>query len=69
MPTWVVSAQYDQFYLGQPEQVVKALKSSGNENTTLHEFMGPAGYHAQAGAINELNRALFAWLDPIIMGV
>ena len=61
MPTWVANAQDDQFYQGQPPEVVAALP-----NATLHNFTGAAGYHVQVGANEQLNREMFAWLEDTL---
>lgn len=61
MPTWVANAGNDQFYQGQPPVVAAALP-----HATLKNFTGAAGYHVQAGANEQLNREMFAWLEDTL---
>lgn len=46
VPTWIASAEFDQFYQGQPEMVKEAL----GDRATLQRFEGANGLHCQAGA-------------------
>ncbi|KAH6892479.1 Alpha/Beta hydrolase protein [Thelonectria olida] len=59
MPVWIADAEYEGFFSGQSELVKEAL----GEKATLHLFKGPAGYHCQTGAYQELTRTMFSWLN------
>jgi predicted alpha/beta hydrolase len=62
VPVFVGDAEFDAFYLGQPEQVKDAL----GDKATLHHFNGVAGYHCQTGAGQEMMRSVFAWLNKTL---
>ncbi|KAK7211530.1 hypothetical protein V2G26_018708 [Clonostachys chloroleuca] len=62
VPVWIADAELEGFFRGQPQKVKEAL----GEKATLHPFTGTAGYHCQAGALQELNRAIFAWLHKTL---
>lgn len=62
MPTWVADASYEDFF---PDQAMKVADALG-ERATYHLFNGTAGYHCQAGAYQELNRVMFAWLNKTL---
>jgi alpha-beta hydrolase superfamily lysophospholipase len=59
VPVFVGSAQFENFFPGQAQQVKDALGDKG----TLHWFNGTAGYHCQTAAGQEMTRAVFAWLN------
>lgn len=61
MPTWIANPEQDQFYQGEPPRVAAALS-----HATLHNFTGAAGFHVQAGANEQLNRVMFAWLEDTL---
>ena len=65
IPVWIADGVYEGFFQGQSAQVKDAL----GENATLHVFTGPAGYHCQVGALQELARVLFAWLNKTLGSV
>ncbi|KAK2756720.1 hypothetical protein FQN54_005166 [Arachnomyces sp. PD_36] len=62
MPTWVADATYEEVFPGQAKKVADAL----GDRATFHLFEGSAGYHVQAGAFQELNRVMFAWLNETL---
>ncbi|VUC22982.1 unnamed protein product [Clonostachys rosea] len=62
VPAWIADAELEGFFLGQPQKVKDAL----GEKPSLHPFTGTAGYHCQAGVLQELNRAIFAWLHKTL---
>ncbi|KIV88553.1 hypothetical protein PV10_08226 [Exophiala mesophila] len=62
MPVLTVDAEFEQFFAGQSELLAEAL----GEVATFHLFDGEAGYHCQAGALQELNRFVFAWLHKTL---
>ena len=62
MPVWIADGVYEGFFQGQSQQVKDAL----GENATLHVFTGPAGYHCQVGALQEMARVMFAWLSKAL---
>lgn len=59
MPMWIADAQFEGFFSGQAKPVKDAL----GERATYHLFNGTAGYHCQVGALQEMNREMFAWLN------
>lgn len=62
MPVCVASAELDTFFLGQAQKVANAL----GKKATYHQFKGTAGYHCQVGALQELTREMFAWLNATL---
>jgi hypothetical protein len=62
IPVFVGDAEFENFFTGQPKQVADALGDKG----TLHIFNGTAGYHCQTGALQELSRTIFAWLNKTL---
>ncbi|TVY47130.1 20-hydroxy-prefusarin hydrolase FUS2 [Lachnellula cervina] len=62
VPVFVGSAQFENIFIGQPQQVKDALGDKG----TLHLFNGTAGYHCQTAAGQEMTRAVFAWLNKTL---
>jgi pimeloyl-ACP methyl ester carboxylesterase len=62
VPTFIADAEFEGFFAGQGQKVKDAL----GDLATLHLFTGPAGYHCQIGAFQELNRVLFSWLHKTL---
>jgi hypothetical protein len=62
IPVFVGDAEFETFFRGQPELVSDAL----GDRATLHVFNGPAGYHCQSGANQELTRTIHAWLHRVL---
>ncbi|TVY36344.1 20-hydroxy-prefusarin hydrolase [Lachnellula subtilissima] len=62
VPVFVGSAQFENIFIGQPQQVKDAL----GDKATLHLFNGTAGYHCQTAAGQEMTRAVFAWLNKTL---
>jgi hypothetical protein len=62
IPVFVGDAEYDFAFQGQPKEVKNAL----GEKATLHTFNGTAGYHCQTGAVQEMSRTIFAWLNKTL---
>ena len=63
-PTFVGRGQSDEFFPGQPEELMKHLKASA----TLVNFTDEegAGSHCQGGAKRLLNQREFNWLDGVL---
>jgi pimeloyl-ACP methyl ester carboxylesterase len=62
VPVWIADGEYESFYPGQAETVKNAL----GDNATLHVFQGVAGYHCQGGALQEMVRIVFGWLNKTL---
>ena len=62
IPVWLADGEYETLMAGQSQRVKKAL----GENAELHMFNGTAGFHCQTGALQELARVMFAWLDKTL---
>lgn len=62
VPVFVVDAESEGFFSGQPQRVKDAL----GDLATLHTFTGAEGYHCQAGAFSSLNRVMFGWLNKVL---
>ncbi|ETN36284.1 uncharacterized protein HMPREF1541_08561 [Cyphellophora europaea CBS 101466] len=62
VPVWIADAEFEGFFKGQSELVHQAL----GDLATLHVFADTAGYHCQVGALQELNRAMFGWLQKTL---
>lgn len=62
VPTWIADAEFEHAQPGQSKKVAEAL----GDLAELHLFEGPAGYHCQSGAAQELGRVVFAWLDKTL---
>ncbi|KAK5710864.1 hypothetical protein LTR17_018674 [Elasticomyces elasticus] len=61
-PVWTADAESEGFFVNQSMKVKEAL----GDQATYHLFSGPAGYHCQVGAAQELNRVIFTWLKQTI---
>lgn len=59
VPTWVADAEFEGFFAGQAPLVKQAL----GDRATYIRFNGTAGYHCQVGALQEMGRTMFAWLN------
>jgi pimeloyl-ACP methyl ester carboxylesterase len=62
MPVWIAEGNKDLLLPGQSLLVKEAL----GDRATLHMFERSAGYHCQAGASQEMNRVMFAWLHKTL---
>jgi hypothetical protein len=62
VPVLVIEAEIETFFRGQAETVKDAL----GDKASLYVFRGLAGYHCQLGALQELNRVMFAWLHKTL---
>jgi pimeloyl-ACP methyl ester carboxylesterase len=62
VPVWIADAEFEGFFEGQAELVHQAL----GDLATLHVFADTAGYHCQVGALQELNRVMFGWLQKTL---
>jgi pimeloyl-ACP methyl ester carboxylesterase len=62
IPVFIGSAQFENIFIGQPQQVKDALGDKG----TLFLFNGTSGYHCQTAAGQEMTRAVFAWLNKTL---
>ncbi|HEX3791952.1 MAG TPA: alpha/beta fold hydrolase [Pseudonocardiaceae bacterium] len=63
-PTLILDAEQDQFFRGQPQELRKAL-TAPTTLITLTEADG-AGEHCHAGAMSQLHREMFDWLDDTL---
>ena len=61
IPVFVGNGVDDTDFPGQAPKVAAALGS----RATLHNFTGPAAYHAQAGAFQSANLVFFGWLEQV----
>ena len=62
MPVFIGAGEYDQLTPGQAQPVKDALGDKG----TFHQFNGTSGYHVQTAALQDLSRAMFAWLNKTL---
>jgi alpha/beta superfamily hydrolase len=62
VPVWIGDGEADHFFAGQGQLVKEAL----GDQATLHIFRESAGYHCQVGALQELTRTVFAWLNKTL---
>lgn len=62
MPVWIADAEFEGVFKGQAE----ALKKAVGDKATYVRFNGTAGYHCQVGALQELGRNMFAWLNQTL---
>ncbi|KAJ4246284.1 hypothetical protein NW762_013635 [Fusarium torreyae] len=62
IPVWLADGEYEDLMAGQSQRVKDAL----GEKAELHIFNGTAGFHCQTGALQELARVMFAWLDKTL---
>ncbi|KAM5350394.1 hypothetical protein ACJ41O_006899 [Fusarium nematophilum] len=61
-PVWIADAEFEGFFAGQSAKVKEALR----DKVELHVFRGEAGYHRQVGALQEMQRVVFAWLHKTL---
>jgi hypothetical protein len=66
-PVLVCEAEEDQFFKGQPEQLVKAL----GKKATYVKFTteGGAGNHCHVGASVRMNQVVWGWVKDVFDGV
>lgn len=65
-PTLVLDAENDQFFAGQPQQVLEALTCPA-ELVTFPEEEG-GGEHCHEGAVALFHQRTFDWLDRVLAG-
>ncbi len=57
-PVFIMDGEYETAFKGEPMRVKQAL----GDRADYHLFNGTAGYHCQVGALQSLNRVVWAWL-------